>query len=499
MQPTASDLQFWAITRRLPVEPWIGGVSLRQRISSGAEGLDRVLRGGFPIGNLYLVQGKPGTGKTTIALQFLRAGAALGERCLYVSLSQTGEDLAEIAASHGWSLDGIDIVELQTQDESRQAGQSIFQTSDLRLDRTREQIEAAIEKYNPERLVYDSLLEVRLLTDDMARYQRELIGLRAFVGARGITTLLLDTDLTGDSTSDSQSRGIVHGIVSFDKTLPAFGRAKRRIEVSKMRGVALHDGWHDMDIRSGEGVVVFPRLSPEIEDEVALDESLIRSGRERLDAMFGGGMEAGTTTMVVGQAGTGKSTMASLYATAALERGEEVVLFLFEERVETFFRRSEGLGMDLRGYHAEGKLRLFDFNPEEITAGEFGQIVQGEAESDKLRVVVIDSFTGYMNALAHADQALFDIQSMLKHLAHRNVLTILIVAQHGLLGHNIDMQLDLSFLGDTVLFLRMREEDRQVRRDIVAVKKRHGPHDMAIRELIIEPGRVDIAEIEDRA
>lgn len=463
-------------------------------VPSGVAGLDEVTRGGLPSGNLYLVQGPPGSGKTTLALQFLREGASRGERGLYVTLSQTERDLRNIAASHGWSLDGVEIVELQARSDVTQNGQSIFQTSDLRLDQTRSEIDAAIKRAAPDRLVYDSLLEVRLLTGDVSRYQRELIGLRAFVGKLGITTLLIDTDVDDDGVTDSHSPGIVHGIVRLDKTLPAFGRAKRRIEVGKMRGVDVYDGWHDIDIRQGEGVVVFPRLSPTIERQAQLDDSLIRSGRARLDAMFGGGMEVGTTTMVVGQAGTGKSTMASLYATAALERGEEVVLFLFEERLETFFRRSEGLGMDLRGHHAKGRLRIHDFNPDEITAGEFGQIVQREATSDTLRVVVIDSFTGYMSSLSHADQALYDIQAMLKHLARRNILTILIVAQHGLLGHNQGVDLDLSFLGDTVLLLRMQEEDGVVRREIVAVKKRHGPHDLTIRELLIEPGRVDVAE-----
>lgn len=464
-----------------------------KRATSGVEGLDEIIRGGLPAGNLYLVQGLPGAGKTTLALQFLREGVAQGERTLYVTLSQTAQDLRNIAASHSWTLDGIDIVELQAHSDDAQAGQSIFRTSDLRLDQTREQVERAIEEFEPDRLVYDSLLEVRLLTADMARYQRELIGLRAFVGERGITTILLDTGVAGEGSEEGQSRGIVHGIITLNKTLPTFGRAKRRIEISKMRGVDIHDGWHDMDIRRGAGVIVFPRLAHEIETDKTFSGDLIRSGRDKLDAMFGGGMEAGTTTMVVGQAGTGKSTMASLYATAALERGEEVALFLFEERLETFFRRSEGLGMDLRDYHAEGRLRIYDFNPDEITAGEFAQIVQAEAASDKLRVVVIDSFTGYMSSLVHAEQALYDIQSMLKHLARRNVLTFLIVAQHGLLGHNRDVELDLSFLGDTVLLLRMREDSGEVRRELVAVKKRHGPHDLTIRRLVIEPGNVDVA------
>lgn len=462
-------------------------------ITSGSEGLDTVLRGGLPPGNIYLLQGLPGTGKTTLALQFLLAGAAKGEPVLYVTLSQTAGDLRRIAASHGWSIDGITIVELQSEGGPEEEAQSIFQTTDLRLDATRQAIEEAIVAHDPRRMVYDSLLEIRLLAPDIARYQREMLGLRTFVSSRDMTVMLLDTVPEAEA-QDTKSRGIVHGIITLDKTLPAFGRARRRIEVAKMRGVDIYDGWHDMDIRMGAGVTVFPRLSPREKVERLEGGELIRSGRERLDAVFGGGMEPGTTTMVVGQAGSGKSTIASLYATAALERGEKVALFLFEERVETFFRRSEGLGMDLRSHHHGGRLKIYDFNPDEITAGEFCQLVQHEANSDDLRVVVIDSFTGYMSALGNEGRALFDIQALLKHLAYRQVLTILIVAQHGLLGENADIRLDLSFLGDTVLLLRLREVDGQIHRDLIAVKKRHGPHELDVRTLVIESGNVDVSE-----
>lgn len=468
-------------------------------LPTGIDGLDEVLRGGLPQGNLHLLQGPPGAGKTTLALQFLRAGAEAGERTLYVTLSQTAEELRRIAASHGWDVSALDIIELHSHAKATETEQTIFHTSELRLDQTREAIEAVIADRKPNRMVYDSLLEVRLLAVDHTHYHRELIGLRAFLAGHGITALLLDTEPAGESGLDTQSRGVVHGVINMDKTLPEFGRARRRIEVSKMRGVDIHDGWHDMDIRSGRGVVVFPRLAPQGPlPAPGSGGDLIRSGLDRLDEVFGGGMEPGTTTMVVGQAGTGKSTIASLYATAALERGEEVALFLFEERVETFFRRSEGLGMDLREHHASGRLKLYDFNPDEVTAGEFTQLVEAEARSDTLRVVVIDSFTGYMSSLSNETQALFHIQALLKHLARRGVLTILIVAQHGLLGGHGDVGLDVSFLGDTVLLLRMREVDGRVLRDMVAVKKRHGPHQMDVRELIIEPRRVEIGADGDR-
>jgi circadian clock protein KaiC len=258
-----------------------------------------------------------------------------------------------------------------------------------------------------------------------------------------------------------------------------------------MRGVPIADGYHDMAIREGEGVVVFPRIVAR-GDGKAERPKLIKSGVEELDRMFGGGQESGTTTLVIGQSGTGKSTMASLYATAALERGETVALFLFEERQETFFRRSEGLGMALRDYHKSGQLVLRDFNPNEVSPGEFGQIVQDAVAKDQTRVVVIDSFTGYINSLPQREKAVQDIQSLLKYLARAGVLTMLIVAQHGLIGENVALDVDVSFLGDTVLLLRIQETDGRLRRCITVVKKRHGPHDLDVRELFIDSSGVSV-------
>jgi circadian clock protein KaiC len=458
-------------------------------VSTGIEGLDEILRGGLPPANLHLMQGEPGVGKTTAALQFLMAGVEAGERCLYVTLSQTRAELEGIAKSHGWSLDGIRIEELAASDTvSSPADQTIFQTADLRLDETRLAVERAIEEHKPMRIVYDSLLEIRLLTGDPPSFRRELIGLKAFLSKRGIVALLLDTPTGG---GNSEIEALAHGVICFTKENDEYGTTRRRIEVSKMRGVPVADGYHDMAIREREGIVVYPRIVP----RTAADESkphLIKSGVEALDQMFGGGQEAGTTTLVIGQSGTGKSTMASLYATAALERGEDVALFLFEERQETFLRRSEGLGMNLREYHENGRLLLRDFNPNEVSPGEFAQIVQGIIDEGKTRVVVIDSFTGYINSLPMRHKAVQDIQSLLKYLARAGVLTMLIVAQHGLLGENMGTDIDVSFLGDTVLFLRLQESEGNLRRTITVVKKRHGPHLMQVQELIIDGSGVKV-------
>ena len=461
-------------------------------VSSGISGLDEILRGGLPASNLYIVQGAPGSGKTTAALQFLRAGAANGERCIYVSLSQTRAELEAIALSHGWTLEGIRVEELAASDSIQGASdQSIFQTAELRLDETRKMIETAIEEHKPSRLVYDSLLEIRLITGDSPRFRRELIAFKAFLAKRDIVALLLDTQTPETDRTGEEVDGIAHGVIRLDKSLEEYGSVRRRIEVSKMRGVPVADGYHDMAIREGEGVVVFPRIIPGAVART-VEPQLIKSGVDTLDDMFGGGQESGTTTLVIGQAGTGKSTMASLYATAALKRGESVGLFLFEERIETFFRRSEGLGMDLRQFHKDGQLIIRDFNPNEISPGEFGQIVQQAVSSEKVKVVVIDSFTGYLNSLPHREKTVLDIQSLLKFLARAGVLTMLIVAQHGLLGQGIGIDVDVSFLGDTVLLLRITEHEGRLRRSITVVKKRHGPHDLDVRELFIQGSGVTV-------
>lgn len=461
-------------------------------MSSGIAGLDEILRGGLPASNLYILQGDPGSGKTTAALQFLRAGVEAGERCIYVTLSQTAAELEAISISHGWTLDGIRIEELAASEAvNGTADQTIFQTAELRLDETRQIIESAIEEYKPQRLVYDSLLEIRLITGDTPRFRRELIGFKAFLSQRNIAALLLDTQNQGWQHDGQEIEGIAHGVIRLHKSLEDYGAIRRRIEVSKMRGVAIADGYHDMAIREGAGVVVFPRIVPG-SGAHPVKPRLIESGVAALDEMFGGGQESGTITLVIGQSGTGKSTMSSLYATAALQRGEGVALFLFEERLETFFRRSEGLGMDLRQFHKDGQLVIHDFSPNEISPGEFGQIVQKAVTRNKTRVVVIDSFTGYLNSLPHREKAVLDIQSLLKHLARSDVLTILIVAQHGLLGQNVGIDVDVSFLGDTVLLLRIAEHEGRLRRNITVVKKRHGPHDLDVRELFIASSGVSV-------
>ncbi len=461
------------------------------RLATGSEGLDQVLGGGLPPSRLYLVQGAPGTGKTTLGLQFLLAGLANGENVLYVSLSQSKAELTQIAESHGWKIDDIPIAEIGSAEVSpRPDDQTVFYSSELRLDQMKEEIERIISERQPTRIVYDSLIEIRHLTGDDTRYRRELLGFKRFLAEHQVAAILLDTET--QHGGDLQVEALVHGVLRLDKALPEYGVARRRLEVKKMRGVAFADGYHDFAIRHG-GVQIFPRIVPDLARERTQPHA-IKSGIQALDAMLGGGLEAGTTALVVGQAGTGKSTLGSLYAFAALQRKEPVALFLFEERVETFFRRCEGLGMKMRQYERSGLLAIRDFNPAEISPGEFSQIVQSAVDERDVKVVLIDSFTGYVSALPHSEQAVTQLHTLLKYLARSGVLTILIVAQHGLIGHDAHSDIDLSFLGDSVLLLRMFEWPGVVRRSITAVKKRHGPHNLNVFELVIAEDGVTVRD-----
>lgn len=467
--------------------------SKSETIPSGVAGLDEITDGGLPGPRLYLVRGAAGTGKTTLALQFLLEGKRRGEPTLYVTLSQSAEELKQIAVSHGWDLDGIELVSLNTGETYADlAEQTIFQSADLRLDRTRDAIEATIQRIGPKRIVYDSLLEIRLLASDTEKFRREVLGFKNYLSEIKATALLLDTEHRTSDRSEDQLENIAHGIIRLEKLLPSYGVAQRRVEVKKMRGTLVRDGYHDISIRTGEGVTIYPRVVPAVDPKERSREDLITCNVELLDEMLGGGLEAGTVALVVGQSGTGKSTLASLYSLAALERGERVAMFLFEERRETFFRRSEGLGINLRDYHRDGKLLLRDFDPTEVSPGEFSQIVRDAVDKDKCRVVLIDSFTGYLTALPDSRQAVSQMHALLKYVARRGALSLLIVAQHGLLGVQASSDLDISFLGDSVILLRMYEWPGLVRRTVTIVKKRHGPHVLDVRELTITTDGVSV-------
>ena len=463
-----------------------------RRIATGVPGLDEVLNGGLPGPRLYLVRGQAGTGKTTLALQFLLEGVRRGEPVLYVSLSQTGTELGQIATSHGWDLDGVVIQSLSREDMPADLSeQTIFQSADLRLDKTRDELEELVRTLSPKRIVYDSLLEVRLLSPDWSRFRREVLGYKTMLADGDVTALLLDTEHGRPDRAEDQLENIAHGLIRLDKQLPDYGAVRRRLEIEKMRGTAIRDGYHDMSIRRG-GIEVHPRVVPEVRSDEVLPHDLVKCDIEQLDQMLGGGLDAGTAALLVGQTGTGKSTLASLYARAALERGENVGMFLFEERPETFFRRGEGLGIHLREHAESGRLLLRDFNPSEVSPGEFGRLVEAAVERHGARVIVIDSFTGYLNCLPDRREAMMQLHALLKYAARRGVLTILVVAQNGLLGREQATDLDVSFLGDSLLLLRMYEWPGVIRRTVTAVKKRHGAHTLDVHEFVLGDGGVKV-------
>ena len=465
------------------------------RCSTGVPGLDAVLGGGLPRGHLHLLQGAPGTGKTTVALHFLREGARHGERGLYLTLSQTGAELAKIAESHGWPLDGIRVEEVAAADplDGADARQSVLHTADVELGETIEAIRRAVEEADPERLVYDSLLEVRYLSDSTLGYRRELIGLKRILNARGCTALFIDSE--AEFGGDKQLEGLAHGVVTLERELPEYGVARRRVQVKKMRGTPVLDGYHDLAIRTG-GMEVFPRIVPELTPERTGRRELLGSGVPELDEMLGGGLEEGTTALIVGHTGTGKSTLAASYVHAACERGQGAAAFLFEERPETFLRRCEDLGLLLRPHVDAGRLQVVHFNPAEVSPGEFSQRVRRAVDEDGVRVLVIDSLSGYLNAMTHGQSLIKQLHALLNHLTRRGALTLLIVAQHGLVGQAVQLNFDVSTIADSVLLLRQYEATSAIRRTVSVIKKRYGPHAPDIRALEIGPEGVSVREFD---
>lgn len=458
----------------------------------GVPGIDAILFGGFPRNAVHLIAGEPGTGKTTLGLQFLLAGAAASETGLFITLAQSARDLARIAASHGFDLSGIAVEEISALELARESAerQSVLHTSEVELSALMGTIRAMIERVKPDRVVFDSLFEVRLLARDMLGYRRELILLKEFAVAAGATALFLD--YPGPVLGDRQLEGLAHGVVLLDSTVPQYGASLRRLCIAKMRGHAFVEGFHDLVIRRG-GIAVFPRVVPEHATEV-LPEGSLACAIPELDEMLGGGLEPGTTCLIVGQAGTGKSTLGTAYARAAAARGERAAMFLFEERPEVFRRRSRDIGLELGALERAGDLRINHYNPAEISPGEFAQAVVNAVEHEDARVVVIDSLTGYLGALPDGRNLIVQLHSLLSFLSRRNVLTILIMAQHGLLGGSTHMEADTSYLADTVVLLRYADAGADLRRTVTVVKKRHGDHDTASRELVIGASTVTVRD-----
>jgi circadian clock protein KaiC len=447
-------------------------------VRTGIAGLDDVLGGGLTPNRLYLVEGDPGSGKTTLGLQFLMDGREKGEKGIYVTLSETNDELLAVARAHGWSLEGIDVTELAPPEESLDADaeNTIFYPSEIELSETTKAVLREVEAVKPARIVFDSLSEMRLLAQNPLRYRRQILALKHFFIGRQCTVLLLD-DRTSDA-ADLQLHSIAHGVITLERKAPEFGVMQRRVHVQKMRGRDFRAGFHDYVIRRG-GLVVFPRLVAA--DHIERYENVqVKSGIAELDQLMGGGPDKGTSTLLLGPAGTGKSSIATQYAVTAAARGERAALFLFDESERTLLHRSEGLGMPLKKYVDAGLIALHQVDPGTISVGELIHGIREEVAKGA-RLLVIDSLNGYLNAMPEVRFLSIQLHELLTYLGQSGVTTLLVVAQQGMVGQ-MSNPIDASYLADSVIMLRHFEAAGRLRQAISVMKKRSGAHERSIRE-----------------
>ncbi len=458
------------------------GDSASSRMRTGIEGLDDILQGGFPAHHLYLVEGEPGAGKTTLALQFLMEGVRIGEAGLYVSLSETKEELEASARSHGWSLDGINIHELVPAEDTLkpEAQYTIFHPSEIELSETTTAVLREVERINPKRVVFDSLSEIRLLAHDALRYRRQVLALKQYFIGRQCTVILLD-DKTSNA-NDLQLQSIVHGVLSLEHLALEYGAERRRLRVIKLRGSRYRGGYHDFNIETG-GMVVFPRLIA-AEHRQDFAKGYATSDVPELDSLLGGGLARGSSTLIIGPAGSGKSTLGAQFAAASASRGEKSAAFIFDEIIETYTGRAAGIGTNIQSHIDDNLITLKQVDPAELAPGEFADRVLRAVDRDGVRLVIIDSLNGYLHAMPEERFLTIQMHELLTSLNQRGVVTLLILAQHGFLGE-MGTPVDVSYLADTVLLLRYFEAEGAVHRAVSVIKKRSGAHENTIRELKI--------------
>jgi circadian clock protein KaiC len=460
--------------------------TLSPKVNTGVPGLDDILAGGLPRGRLYLVEGDPGTGKTTLALQFLLEGARRGERTLYVTLTETADELRAVAQSHGWSLDGIDLCEIRPNGESGtpEADYTILHPGEVELSEITKTICEDVKRIGPTRAVLDSVTEIRLLARDALRHRRQVLYLKRVFDELHCTMLVLD-DLSAQH-GDLQLQSISHGAIRLEHVASDYGIGHRRLRVIKLRGVAYRDGFHDFRIVTG-GIIVFPRLVA-AEHETTFQAGQVPSGIPELDALLGGGLDRGAAALIMGPAGSGKSVLATHYAVGAPQRGERAAIYLFEEAMPTFFARAAALAMHLNEYIDRKLLTVQQVDPVTLTPGEFVHRVRGAVERDNARVVVIDSLNGYLAAMPDERAVALNLRELIRFLSQQGVITVLVVAEHGLSGGALKAPVDISYLADTVIVLRYFEAAGEVRRALSVVKRRTGSHEHTIHELRIGPG-----------
>ena len=458
--------------------------------ASGVSGLDEILEGGFPRGRLFLIQGDPGVGKTTLALQYLIEGVRRGEKTLYITLAETRNELETVAASHDWDLSGIAIFEQRFDpilglDEDN----TLFHPAEVELAEITTALIAEVERVKPDRVVIDSLSELRLLAQSGLRYRRQILALKQYFAGQRTTVLLLD-DRTSE-VGDQQLQSVAHGVLSMDQLAPLYGGDRRRLRAVKMRGVAIKGGYHDFRIQHG-GIRVFPRLVA-ADHAGSFTEGTLSSGSEQLDLLLGGGLTHGSSSLFLGPPGAGKSVLAMQYAVAAARRGDNAIVFAFDEARHVALSRAKGLGLELDG-HA-GTITVQQIDPAEMAPGEFVSIARTAVEEHDAQVVVVDSLNGYMNAMPQEQFLVLQLHEMLTYLGQRGVVTILIVAQHGVVGGSMNSPVDVSYLADTVLLFRHFETRGRLRKALSVLKKRTGGHETTIRELMIGPVGVSVGPV----
>jgi circadian clock protein KaiC len=464
----------------------------KKRVSTGISGLDDILNGGFPRGHLYLIEGDPGTGKTTVALQFLLAGLKLGEPGLYVTLSESKQELEGVAESHGWSLAELPIFEMAPlQDEiDPEAQYTIFHPADVELSDTITSVLKQVDSLAPQRVVFDSLSELRMLARDPLRYRRQILALKRYFAGRKCTVILLD-DRTA-SGDDLQLQSIAHGVLMMQSLERDFGIKRRRLEIRKLRGSKFREGFHDYSIETGQ-VVVYPRLIA-AEHKPGFVRHAVSSGVKSLDDLLGGGIHTGTSTLMMGPAGSGKSTIAMQYALAAAQRGERSVLFAFDESLATILERAKGLGMDFATHMHAGTIAIQQIDPAELSPGEFVTKVRDAVDHHDAKIIVIDSLNGFLSSMPNEQALTLQLHDLLAYLGQHGVAAIMTLSQHGFVGYSMNTPIDVSYLADSVLLFRYYETRGEVKQAISVVKKRTGGHERTIRELSFSKQGIKVGE-----